>query len=148
MKEEKMGKVEKGNTVRVHYTGKFENGEIFDTSVNRTPLEFIVGNGQVIKGFDEAVIGMKIGEKKTVNIPFEEAYGPHMDELVFTFEKQSLPENLNPEIGQKLQLVTGDGKRVNVTIIAVSETDITLDANHPLAGKNLVFEIELVEILS
>jgi len=148
MKEEKMRKVEKGNTVRVHYTGKFENGEIFDTSVNRTPLEFIVGNGQVIKGFDEAVIGMKIGEKKTVNIPFEEAYGPHMDELVFTFEKQSLPENLNPEIGQKLQLVTGDGKRVNVTIIAVSETDITLDANHPLAGKNLVFEIELVEILS
>jgi len=143
-----MRKVEKGNTVRVHYTGKFENGEIFDTSVNRTPLEFIVGNGQVIKGFDEAVIGMKIGEKKTVNIPFEEAYGPHMDELVFTFEKQSLPENLNPEIGQKLQLVTGDGKRVNVTIIAVSETDITLDANHPLAGKNLVFEIELVEILS
>jgi len=143
-----MGKVEKGNTVRVHYTGKFENGEIFDTSVNRTPLEFIVGNGQVIKGFDEAVIGMKIGERKIVNIPFEEAYGPHMDELVFTFEKQSLPENLNPEIGQKLQLVTGDGKRVNVTIIAVSETDITLDANHPLAGKNLVFEIELVEILS
>ena len=143
-----MRKVEKGNTVRVHYTGKFENGEIFDTSVNRTPLEFIVGNGQVIKGFDEAVIGMKIGEKKTVNIPFEEAYGPHMDELVFTFEKQSLPENLNPEIGQKLQLVTGDGKRVNVTIIAISETDITLDANHPLAGKNLVFEIELVEILS
>ena len=143
-----MRKVEKGNTVRVHYTGKFENGEIFDTSVNRTPLEFIVGNGQVIKGFDEAVIGMKIGEKKTVNIPFEEAYGPHMDELVFTFEKQSLPESLNPEIGQKLQLVTGDGKRVNVTIIAVSETDITLDANHPLAGKNLVFEIELVEILS
>ncbi|MBO8167261.1 MAG: peptidylprolyl isomerase [Kosmotoga sp.] len=143
-----MRKVEKGNTVRVHYTGKFENGEIFDTSVNRTPLEFIVGNGQVIKGFAEAVIGMKIGEKKTVNIPFEEAYGPHMDELVFTFEKQSLPENLNPEIGQKLQLVTGDGKRVNVTIIAVSETDITLDANHPLAGKNLVFEIELVEILS
>ena len=143
-----MRKVEKGNTVRVHYTGKFENGGIFDTSVNRTPLEFIVGNGQVIKGFDEAVIGMKIGEKKTVNIPFEEAYGPHMDELVFTFEKQSLPENLNPEIGQKLQLVTGDGKRVNVTIIAVSETDITLDANHPLAGKNLVFEIELVEILS
>jgi len=143
-----MRKVEKGNTVRVHYTGKFENGEIFDTSVNRTPLEFIVGNGQVIKGFDEAVIGMKIGERKIVNIPFEEAYGPHMDELVFTFEKQSLPENLNPEIGQKLQLVTGDGKRVNVTIIAVSETDITLDANHPLAGKNLVFEIELVEILS
>jgi len=143
-----MGKVEKGNTVRVHYTGKFENGEIFDTSVNRTPLEFIVGNGQVIKGFDEAVIGMKIGERKFVNIPFEEAYGPHIDELVFTFEKQSLPENLNPEIGQKLQLVTGDGKRVNVTIIAVSETDITLDANHPLAGKNLVFEIELVEILS
>ncbi|MCD6159754.1 MAG: FKBP-type peptidyl-prolyl cis-trans isomerase, partial [Kosmotoga sp.] len=72
-----MGKVEKGNTVRVHYTGKFENGEIFDTSVNRTPLEFIVGNGQVIKGFDEAVIGMKIGERKIVNIPFEEAYGPH-----------------------------------------------------------------------
>ncbi|OAA29712.1 peptidylprolyl isomerase [Kosmotoga arenicorallina S304] len=143
-----MGAAKKGNTVRVHYTGKFETGEVFDTSVNRNPLEFTVGNGQVIKGFDEAIVGMKVGEKKTVNIPFEEAYGPHMDELVFSFSREDLPEDLNPEIGQRLQMVTGDGKRINVTITAISEKDITLDANHPLAGKNLIFEIELVEILN
>lgn len=143
-----MSTAKKGNTVKVHYTGKFESGEVFDTSVNRDPLEFIVGNGQVIKGFDEAVVGMEVGEKKTVNIPSEEAYGPHMDELVFNFDRKDLPEDLNPEIGQRLQMVTGDGKRINVTVTAISEKDITLDANHPLAGKNLIFEIELVEILN
>ncbi|AKI96531.1 FKBP-type peptidyl-prolyl cis-trans isomerase [Kosmotoga pacifica] len=143
-----MRNVEKGNTVRVHYTGKLENGGIFDSSINRSPLEFTVGAGQVIAGFDRAVIGMKVGDKKTITIPYQDAYGPHRDELVFTFSRETIPENFEPEVGQRLQLVTDDGRSVNVTVVEVTDTDVTLDANHPLAGKNLVFEIELVEILS
>jgi peptidylprolyl isomerase len=135
---------ETGDTVKVHYTGTLNNGTVFDTSIEREPLEFTIGQGQLISGFEQAVIGMRIGESKTVNIPAAEAYGLHRDDLVFTIGRSQLPENI--EIGQQLQMTQTQGGVVIVTIIDVSETTATVDANHWLAGEDLTFEIELVEI--
>ena len=135
-----------GNTVKVHYTGTLEDGTIFDTSVEREPLEFTLGEGQLIPGFEEAVRGMQIGQSKTVTIPAEEAYGPHLDDLVLVIERDQLPENLDPAVGQQLQMQQTDGRTTVVIVTDVSETTITIDANHSLAGKDLTFEIELVEI--
>ena len=135
-----------GNTVKVHYTGKLEDGSVFDTSVGREPLEFTLGQGRMILGFEEAVRGMEIGQSKEVTIPADEAYGPHRDELVTVIEKTQLPEDLTPEVGQHLEMQRMDGRRVEVVVTEVSETTITVDANHRLAGKTLIFEIEVVEI--
>ena len=135
-----------GNTVKVHYTGTLEDGTIFDTSVGREPLEFTLGEGQLILGFEEAVKGMEVGQSKTVTIPPERAYGPHLDNLVLVIEREQLPENLDPEVGQQLQMQQTDGRTAVVIVTDVSEDTITVDANHPLAGKDLTFEIELVEI--
>jgi len=135
-----------GDTVKVHYTGTLGDGTTFDTSVEREPLEFTLGAGQVIPGFEEAVIGMQVGQSKTVTIPSEEAYGPHSDELIMVVERDQLPEGLDPEVGQQLQTQGADGRTTIVVVTEVSETTITVDANHPLAGKDLTFEIELVEI--
>jgi peptidylprolyl isomerase len=136
-----------GDTVKVHYTGKLADGTVFDSSVNREPLEFTIGDGKLIPGFDRAVNGMKVGEKTTVTIPAEEAYGPRYDQLVQIVNKTDLPPELNPEVGQHLEAVQQDGNVINVTVTNVDENSITIDANHPLAGKELIFELELVEIV-
>lgn len=135
-----------GDAVKVHYTGTLKDGSVFDTSLDREPLEFILGQGQLIPGFEQAVIGMKVGESKTVNIPMDQAYGPHNYELISVIDRDKLPEGMNPEIGQQLQAQQPDGQTRIVTVIDISETSITVDANHPLAGKDLTFEIELMEI--
>jgi peptidylprolyl isomerase len=135
-----------GDTVKVHYTGTLEDGTVFDTSLERDPLEFTLGQGQLIPGFEQAVTGMKVGESKTVNIPADQAYGPHRDELVLEMERSQFPEDIDPEVGQRLQMQQTDGGIVIVTVTDVSETTVTIDANHILAGKNLTFEIELVGI--
>ena len=135
-----------GDTVKVHYTGTLEDGTVFDTSRGREPLEFTLGEGTIIPGFEETVKGMQVGQTKTVTIPAEEAYGPHRDELVMVIERDKLPEGLNPAIGQQLEMQQADGGTAVVVVTDVSETTITIDANHPLAGKDLTFEIELVEI--
>ncbi len=135
-----------GDTVKVHYTGKLDDGTIFDTSVEREPLEFTIGTGQTIPGFEAAVRGMQVGQVKTVTIPAEEAYGPHNEDMVVVVERDKLPENLNPVVGQQLQKQQENGNMAVVVVTDVSDTTITLDANHPLAGKALTFEIELLEI--
>lgn len=142
--EEKV--VEAGDYIKVHYTGTLDDGSVFDSSEGREPLDFTAGAGQMIKGFDAAVIGMKVGEVKTVTIPAEDAYGLHSDEYVLTFSKDELPEDMDPKIGDQLQLTQSNGRVMTVPVVDVTETTVTVDANHSLAGKDLTFEIELVEI--
>ena len=135
-----------GDTVKVHYTGTLEDGTTFDTSVGREPLEFTLGAGQMIPGFEKAVYGLKVGKSKTVTVPAEEAYGPYRDDLVIVVEREQLPADLDPKVGQQLQMQQTDGSTTVFIVTDVSETTITIDANHSLAGKDLTFEIELVEI--
>ncbi|MEA5535534.1 peptidylprolyl isomerase [Crocosphaera sp. XPORK-15E] len=135
-----------GDTVRVNYTGKLEDGTVFDSSVDRDPLEFAVGEGQVIAGFEEAVVGMNLGEAKTVTIPSDQAYGPYQEQLVMIVEEQQMPPELDVEVGQQLQMRHPSGQVIPVVITNVADSQVTLDANHPLAGEDLTFEIELVEI--
>lgn len=142
-----MKKAENGNTVKVHYTGKLDDGTVFDSSKDRDPLEFTVGSGQVIKGFDQAVEGMSVGEQKTVNIPAAEAYGPARDEMVLTVKREQLPQNLELKEGLHLQLTQPNGSVFNVMVKDLTEDSVTLDGNHPLAGKDLNFDIELVEVV-
>jgi len=135
-----------GDTVKVHYTGTLEDGTTFDTSVGREPLEFTLGEGKMIPGFEEAVRGMQVGQSKTVTIPAEEAYGPYRDDLVLVIKRDQLPEGLDPEVDQQLQMQQKNGRTAVVIVTDVSEETITVDANHHLAGKDLTFELELVEI--
>lgn len=141
-----MSTVKNGDTVKVHYTGKKTTGEIFDSSENREPLEFTMGSGQLIPGFEKAVVGLGIGEQTTITIPAGEAYGEKRDDLVIRVEKSKLPPEIKPEMGQQLQIQQQDGGAIPVTITEVTETHVALDANHPLAGEDLIFDIELVEI--
>jgi FKBP-type peptidyl-prolyl cis-trans isomerase 2 len=127
--------------------GKLQDGTIFDSSRERHPLQFTIGNGQVIAGFERAVIGMKIGELKTARIPIEQAYGPHREDMIVTMDRSKLPSGLNPKIGQRLELTQVDDQTSLVTVTDVTESTLTLDANHPLAGKELTFDIELVGIV-
>jgi FKBP-type peptidyl-prolyl cis-trans isomerase 2 len=136
--------VKYGDTVKVHYVGKYESGEVFDSSLEKEPLEFTVGNQQVIPGFEEGIIGMEVGEKKTINVPFDKAYGPFREELVFPVEKSKLPEDISE--GQYLEVHQPDGNNFVVRVSEIKDDTAFLDANHPLAGKNLVFEVELVSI--
>lgn len=136
-----------GDTVKVHYTGKFEDGMVFDTSVESGPLQFTIGDGRVIPGFEEAVAGMCPGESKTVKTPQDKAYGHHRDDLIQVVDRKQLPADLKVEIGQQLLGNQPDGETIEAIVIAVSETSLTLDANHPLAGKDLIFDIQLIEIL-
>ena len=142
-----MAKAKEGDTVRVHYTGKLEDGTVFDTSEDGASMEFKVGAGELLKTFEQGVIGMSVGEKKTIKIPMEEAYGPRKDEMIFEFDKARAPENFAAEIGQELQMYRADGKPVNITVIAKSEKSYTMDCNHALAGKDLIFDVMLEEIL-
>jgi peptidylprolyl isomerase len=141
-----MQTVKNGDTVRVHYHGRLTNGATFDSSEGREPLEFQVGAGMVIKGFDSGVLEMQVGDKKTVQIPVDQAYGPKNEELIMDFPKANIPTDLNPEVGMELQMSNAQGQVFPVKVAAVGTEFITLDANHPLAGEELIFDIELVEI--
>jgi peptidylprolyl isomerase len=141
-----MSKVKDGDTVTVHYTGKLENGEVFDTSREREPFEFTVGNEAVISGFEKGVVGMEVGDTKTIEVPPEEAYGVKQDELVVEVKKSEFPDEITPTIGQRLQIKQQDGNPIVVTITNLTEESITLDANHPLAGYTLFFDVEIVDI--
>ncbi|MDV4343324.1 peptidylprolyl isomerase [Methanoculleus sp. YWC-01] len=142
-----MVQAKEGDTVKVHYTGKLEDGTVFDSSEERAPLEFTIGSGQIIPGFELAVIGMEPGEAKTATIPPEEAYGPHREDMTLTVEREQFPEDISPEPGQQLQVQQPDGRAAIVTVSDVSASTVTLDANHPLAGQPLTFEIRLVDIV-
>ncbi|MFC2062765.1 peptidylprolyl isomerase [Chloroflexota bacterium] len=134
-----------GDTVRVHYTGTLDDGTMFDTSRESEPLEFTLGGGGIISGFEDAVRGMAVGETKTVTIPSDEAYGPHYSDLLITIERAQIPEDL-VKIGQQIPLQRTDGSTTTGVITSILEDSVTIDANHPLAGKDLIFEIKLVEI--
>ena len=135
-----------GDTVKVHYTGSFTDGTQFDCSQDGPPLEFTIGSGQIVPGFEEAVVGMQPGESKSTTISPDKAYGPYRDELTVEVKRTDLPPDLDPEIGQRLQLENPEGRTIVVLVTDVNESSVRLDANHPLAGKGLVFEISLVEI--
>ena len=130
----------------MHYHGRLTDGTTFDSSQGRAPLEFEVGSGMVIKGFDEGVTGMAVGDKKTISIPPEEAYGPRQEEMVIEFPITNFPPDIKPEVGMTLNMHTENGQELPVVITAISEESITLDANHPLAGQELVFDLEVVDI--
>jgi peptidylprolyl isomerase len=141
-----MQQVQKGDIVNVHYHGTLLDGSTFDSSAGREPLQFTVGNGQVIKGFDDALLDMTIGEKKKVNIPVDQAYGYRNDDMVMEYPISDFPEDMNPEVGMDLQMGDNAGNVFQVTITEVTEDMVLLDANHPLAGQDLIFDIELVSI--
>lgn len=141
-----MSTVKAGDKIKVHYHGKLTSGETFDSSAGREPLQFEVGSGAVIKGFDEGVTGMTIGQKKTIQIPFMEAYGPHSPEMVIEMPKDRFPADMEISIGMPLQMSDGQGRQFQVSVTEIKETAVMLDANHPLAGKDLIFDLELVEI--
>jgi peptidylprolyl isomerase len=142
-----MQQVKAGDTVRVHYQGRLTDGTTFDSSEGREPLEFQVGSGMVIKGFDEGVMGMSVGQKKTIEIPVEEAYGPKDPQAIVEFPAANFPPNMKPEIGMQLAMTNQQGHQIPVTIIEIKPDIVVLDANHQLAGEDLVFDLELVEIV-
>jgi len=137
-----------GDTIRVHYTGTLDNGTVFDSSVGRKPLEFTIGLGQMIPGFDKGVVGLNLNESKTITIPADQAYGPYRADLVQVAARDQLPTDAELVVGQVLQASQPNGQIILVTVTNVTDSDVTLDANHRLAGKNLTFEIQLVEIVS
>ncbi|TDB64532.1 FKBP-type peptidyl-prolyl cis-trans isomerase [Arundinibacter roseus] len=142
-----MKKAQSGDTVLVHYTGTLADGQLFDSSAGRDPLSFQLGSGQVIKGFDDGVTGMEVGDKKTIEIPCLEAYGPVNDELLINFDRSQFPDDIPLETGITLNMhQEGTGQVVPVVIKEVAESFVILDANHPLAGQDLTFELELVGI--
>ena len=142
-----MSTAQKGNTVKVHYTGKLTDGTVFDSSYQRNePIEFTLGQKNMIAGFEQAVEGMSEGDTKTAEIPANEAYGDKKEDMILKIPKSDIPENIKPEVGQQLAMQDNNGQQVPVTVTEVSDENVTLDANHPLAGKDLVFELELVEI--
>lgn len=136
-----------GDTVHVHYTGRFDDGTIFDTSEGGKPLELTLGEGRIIPGFEKAVEGLAEGEKKAARVPPEEAYGRRSDELVMRIQRDLLPQDSPLSIGQRLEMTTRDGRKVPVTVTQTSEKSVVVDANHPLAGKELTFDLELVKIV-
>ncbi len=143
-----MAQAQRGDTVKVHYTGRLKDGTVFDSSEGREPLRFTIGAGQVIPGFEEAVTGMAPEDSKTAEIPMDKAYGPRHDEMMMEVPREQVPPEIKPEVGQKLQVGMKMGEApIIVTITEVNEKSITLDANPPLAGKDLIFEIQLVAIV-
>ncbi|MEO0645291.1 MAG: peptidylprolyl isomerase [Cyanobacteria bacterium J06650_10] len=142
-----MTQAKSGDKVRVHYTGTLNSGQVFDSSKDRDPLEFTLGTGMVIPGFDAAVTGLKPGDSVTETIPVEKAYGPYNSEMVATIEKQSIPADFELEVGQRLEMQVPGGDSMAVTITDIQGEMITLDGNHPLAGQDLTFELELIEIV-
>ncbi len=143
-----MSKVKDGDTVKVHYTGKLEDGSVFDSSVERDPLEITLGEGKLIPGFEKAVVGLEVGDKTTASIESTDAYGDRREDLELSIERNQLPEDIEPQVGMQLQLNQPNGQPVPVQITKVEEENIMIDANHPLAGKDLTFDIELVDIVN
>jgi peptidylprolyl isomerase len=143
-----MTQAKSGDTVRIHYTGKLEDGTQFDSSQGRDPLQFKIGEGTIIPTLEEAVVGMAPGDTETVNVAAEDAYGPRRDEAIQTVEKSMIPENVDLTIGGQLQATAPNGQQLVLTVVEVTDEAVTLDANHPLAGEDLTFDIELVEILA
>ncbi|MGI9369654.1 MAG: FKBP-type peptidyl-prolyl cis-trans isomerase [Ruegeria sp.] len=141
-----MTEIKDGDTVRIHYTGTLTDGDVFDSSEGRDPLEFVVGSGQIISGLDSALPGMTMGEKKRVEIPCVDAYGPINPGMRQSIPREGVPDDIPLDLGTQLQMQTPDGQAVSVTIVGVDDATITLDANHPLAGKDLIFDIEIVSI--
>jgi FKBP-type peptidyl-prolyl cis-trans isomerase 2 len=141
-----MAAVKEGDTIRIHFTGRLEDGTVFDTSDGGASLEIKVGGGEFLPGLEKGVIGMNVGEKKTIPIPADEGYGKHLEERVFDYDRSKLG-GLEPEVGRQLQMYRADGQPVLVTIVGMTETTVRMDCNHPLAGKNLVFDITLEEIV-
>lgn len=141
-----MTEVKSGDTVQIHYTGTLTDGTTFDSSQGRDPLEFVVGSGQIIPGLDTALPGMSVGDKKVVKIDSAEAYGPVNPEMRQAVPREGIPADIPLEIGTQLQMQTPDGQALPVMVVAVDESTVTLDANHPLAGKDLQFDIELLKI--
>lgn len=142
-----MSEAKKGDKVKVHYTGRLKDGTVFDSSVERDPLEFTIGGGQVIPGFEQAVEGMNTGDTVTAAIPASEAYGRRRDEMMFTVDKGQLPPDYEPELGHKLRSQSNEGHPIVAIVTGISELEVTVDANHPLAGEDLTFDIELVDIV-
>ena len=142
-----MAKAKNGDTVKIHYTGKLEDGTVFDSSIGHDPLEFQIGQNQIFPKLEEAVIGMEPSDTKTVVVSSEDAYGPYREEMVVDVPKNSFPADITPEVGLELELVQSNNQPIIVTILKVLDDTVTLDANHPLAGKNLTFDVELVEIV-
>ena len=142
-----MTQAKSGDTVRIHYTGTLDDGTQFDSSAGRDPLEFALGAGQVIPGFDNAVDGMAVGDSKTVTIPVEEAYGERHEQLVQQVSRDALPDEIEPAVGMQLQSQSPEGQVMMLVVTEVGNESITVDANHPLAGQALTFDIELVEIV-
>ena len=149
-----MAQAKKGDKVKVHYTGRLDDGSVFDSSecsdidcgCSSGPLEFTIGEGQVIPGFEDAVVGMNVGETKSVHIPVDQAYGERLEEMVAQVPRTELPSGMAPEVGQQLEVTQEDGNVFPVVITEVTDTQISIDANHPLAGQNLNFDLSLVEI--
>ncbi|ETA53288.1 FKBP-type peptidyl-prolyl cis-trans isomerase [Ponticoccus alexandrii] len=141
-----MTQVKSGDTVRIHYTGTLTDGSTFDSSAGRDPLEFTVGSGQIIPGLDKAMPGMEVGEKKQVTVPADEAYGQPNPQAQQAVPRAEIPDHIPLDLGTQLQVQTPDGQAMQVTVVQVTDQEVTLDANHPLAGKDLTFDIELVEI--
>ncbi|MGD9110154.1 MAG: peptidylprolyl isomerase [Phycisphaerales bacterium] len=140
-----MAQAKAGDIVKIHFTGKLEDGSVFGTSVNSEPLEFKLGEGHIIPGLEKAVEGMNVGESKTVQVSPEHAYGQHREELVEQVGRDKFPPDVNPQVGQRFEVSNQQGQPAVVTVVEVSDSNVTLDANHPLAGKNLTFELELLE---
>lgn len=142
-----MSQAKTGDTVRIHYKGTLTDGSEFDSSAGRDPLEFTIGGGQIIPGLDREIAGMAVGDCKTVTVAADDAYGQHRLEALQEVPRSRLPAEIDLTVGNRLQAVTQDGQQMVVTIAAVNEDTVTMDANHPLAGQDLVFEVELVEIV-
>ncbi len=141
-----MTQAKSGDTVTVHYTGKLDDGTVFDSSEGREPLQFSIGGGNLIPGFEEAVVGMAPGESKTATIPSDQAYGPYYQEKVLVVDREQMPSNIPVDVGLRLQIRQPEGPAIPVVVTDVNDAQITLDANHPLAGEDLTFEIHLVDI--
>jgi peptidylprolyl isomerase len=142
-----MAQAKNGDTVTVHYTGRLDDGTVFDSSVNQDPLQFTLGEGLLIPGFEQVVLGMSAGESKTAKVSADQAYGPHREEMVVEIDRQEFPPHFQPEVGQQLQIPQSDGRTTRLIVTDVSEQKVTLDANHPLAGRDLTFDIHLLEIV-
>ncbi len=142
-----MSQAKNGDIVKVNYTGKFEDGTVFDSSDDKGPLQFTLGSGQIIPGFEEAIIGMNSGETRTIIISADKAYGPYQKEMILEVDRSQFPPDINLTVGEQLELSQPDDQVIVVTITNVAESTVTLDANHPLAGKDLTFDIQLVEIV-
>lgn len=141
-----MSQVKENNTVKVHYVGKLSDGQVFDTSEGKEPLEFTLGQGKLIAGFEKGLIDMELNEKKTIIISKEEAYGESREDLIQEVDKSQLPEDITPEVGMGLVSKSADGNEMNLLIVEVKEASIVIDGNHPLAGKELTFELEVIGI--